>query len=80
MPLPHLNCSGRDQTRLVVAGVIEDTKSISLSYNNLIDFHIDDLKTFKQLTKLVIKSNKLKRIVPSSDGLILPSVTSLVLT
>jgi len=80
MPLPHLNCSGTGQTRLDPKGVLEDTKSISLSYNDMIEFHVDDLEKFKKLVKLVIKSNQLKRVVPSTKNLTLTDVNSLTLT
>jgi len=68
MILPHLNCSGANLTRLRVKGVVEDTKSISLSYNRMLEFHIDDLEPFPNLEKLELKSNQLTRIVASSSS------------
>ena len=68
MPLPHLDCSEANLTRLPVKGALENTKSISLSYNRMLEFHIDDLEPFPNLEKLELKFNQLTRIVASSSS------------
>lgn len=77
MPLPHLNCSGTGQKRFIVDGVLGDIKGISLSYNNLIELHVEDLLKFENLTKLEVKSNELQRIVPNPSNSTLKKVVYL---
>ncbi|CAK8686185.1 unnamed protein product [Clavelina lepadiformis] len=81
MPLPHLNCSNLNATRFDPTGVLGDVKSISLSYNKLIEFHINDLEIFTNLTKLEVRANQLQRIVASpQDDFTIASVTSVHFT
>lgn len=78
MPLPHLNCSGNGHTRLDVEGVIDDVRSISISYNGLIELYIEDLKRFTKLEKIDARTNNLQRIIPS-ETTVLETVTSISL-
>ncbi|XP_078495033.1 uncharacterized protein LOC100179272 [Ciona intestinalis] len=76
-PLPHLNCSGKGHKRLDVEGVVSDAKSLTVSYNDLVELQVDDLEEFTQLTKLELKMNKLVRISPSTTNLTISTLVFL---
>ena len=80
MPLPNLNCTGTGQNRFEVDGVLEDIVSISLSYNDLIELHVEDLQKFSKLIKVEVKSNNLQRIVDFNSNFTLNKVTSISLS
>uniref|UniRef100_H2ZAM0 Uncharacterized protein n=1 Tax=Ciona savignyi TaxID=51511 RepID=H2ZAM0_CIOSA len=68
-PLPHLNCSGLGHTNLNVEGVVADTKTITVSYNDLVEFDVDNLEIFVTLVKLELQMNNLVRVLPSKINL-----------
>nr|CAB3266366.1 slit homolog 3 protein [Phallusia mammillata] len=68
MPLPHLNCSEVHLTRFTVNENVADIKSITLSHNDLIDFHVDDLLPFSALEKILLDNNKIARVVPAQSN------------
>ncbi|XP_076821886.1 uncharacterized protein LOC143468498 isoform X2 [Clavelina lepadiformis] len=75
MSPPHLDCAGRNLTRFQVSGDIGHVKTLTLFRNRLLQLHVDDFAGFVNLSYMEVMSNKVQRIVASSKGLVLPSVT-----
>ena len=78
-PRPHLDCSGKSKTRFDLMSVHNETRSITFNYNGLVEFYIDDLARFPNLQKIQFRTNKLTRLVPSSQNLRLEKVMYLFL-